>query len=495
MTIFRFTRRGLVVNALRMLWIVVTLWYESGIFSYHAKRCLWPDSSLKVYADSASPAHLLVVADPQILDHRSYPGRPALLTYISQILVDLNLRKSWRAALNSRPDAIFFLGDMMDNGRMPASDKEYEQYYHRFKKIFKDKNNIPTYFIPGNHDTGLGTPSMFSPAAHSRYESHFGPLNNVVNMANHSIILIDAPGLVEEDHQRHGSGRSYAEWKPASGGTIDFVKRFGQEHKSGPTILLSHIPLSRPEGSDCGPLREKGTIHRGVGLGYQNTLGKDSSLFLLDAIRPSLILSGDDHDYCVFTHKFERGGTNMQIREVTVKSLSMAMGIRRPGYQLLSLNPSPGSDASYADTPCLMPDQLGIYLSVYIPLLILSLLVLLLHSALRSRTWLPNGMSHRKNRSQSQPKLSSLVQKTLDGDADGKMPLPVSSSSSEVPPYHRGLSWTFTVDGRRRRFSCCVLSIRSSPARFASDFLRDVRDVAFYPISIILLVSFWTFMD
>jgi len=69
---------------------------------------------------------------------------------------------------------------------------------------------------------------MFSPAAHSRYESHFGPLNNVVNMANHSIILIDAPGLVEEDHQRHGSGRLYAEWKPASGGTIDFVKRFGQ---------------------------------------------------------------------------------------------------------------------------------------------------------------------------------------------------------------------------------------------------------------------------
>ena len=74
---------------------------------------------------STHPTHVLVVADPQLLDHRSYPGRPAILTYISQVLVDLNIRKSWREATRLEPDAVVFLGDMMDGGRFPMSDAEF----------------------------------------------------------------------------------------------------------------------------------------------------------------------------------------------------------------------------------------------------------------------------------------------------------------------------------------------------------------------------------
>lgn len=89
-------------------------------------------------------------------------------------MVDLNLRKNWRAALLKRPDAVVFLGDMMDGGRFSMSDDEYvladvtsnpscaslisqfryESYYRRFKSIFRLDSGIPQYFIPGNHDTG-----------------------------------------------------------------------------------------------------------------------------------------------------------------------------------------------------------------------------------------------------------------------------------------------------------------------------------------------------
>jgi hypothetical protein len=57
-----------------------------------------------------------------------------------------------------------------------------------------------------------------------------------------------------------------------------------------PVILFSHIPLYRPEGTDCGPLRERGTIRQGFGTGYQNTLGQDATNFLLQKLKPSLIL-------------------------------------------------------------------------------------------------------------------------------------------------------------------------------------------------------------
>jgi hypothetical protein len=76
--------------------------------------------------------------------------------------------------------------------------------------------------------------------------------------------------------------------------------------------------------------------------------------------------SGDDHDYCEVQHK---GG----VREVTVKSFSMAMGIRKPGFQLLSISENGRESAGTADKLCLLPDQIGIYLNRYLPLVAITL--------------------------------------------------------------------------------------------------------------------------
>ena len=69
--------------------------------------------------------HMLLVADPQILDAHSYPGRSPWLVWLSQKIVDPNMRKSWRAAQALHPNAVVFLGDMMDNGRMSYTAAEY----------------------------------------------------------------------------------------------------------------------------------------------------------------------------------------------------------------------------------------------------------------------------------------------------------------------------------------------------------------------------------
>ncbi|EEB98997.1 hypothetical protein MPER_01394, partial [Moniliophthora perniciosa FA553] len=82
------------------------------------------------------PTHVLLVADPQIIDQWSYPDRNFILNWLTRFIVDLNLRKNWRAALRSQPDAVFFLGDMMDGGRVDMSDSEYEALYRRFLGIF-----------------------------------------------------------------------------------------------------------------------------------------------------------------------------------------------------------------------------------------------------------------------------------------------------------------------------------------------------------------------
>jgi hypothetical protein len=68
--------------------------------------------------------HILLIADPQILNDRSYPERNSLLRTASRIFVDINLRKAWRVARSTRPQTVIFLGDMLDNGftNMPISE-------------------------------------------------------------------------------------------------------------------------------------------------------------------------------------------------------------------------------------------------------------------------------------------------------------------------------------------------------------------------------------
>ena len=124
------TRNYYVVNGLRLFWTFTILWYELGIFFHSTRNCHWPDAALSgqghptiTSRQDGIASHILLIADPQILDHRSY-DRGALLTYLTRLIVDLNLRKNWWAAMRKNPDIVIFLGDMMDGGRFNMSDTE-----------------------------------------------------------------------------------------------------------------------------------------------------------------------------------------------------------------------------------------------------------------------------------------------------------------------------------------------------------------------------------
>ncbi|KAL8965429.1 MAG: hypothetical protein Q9197_006514, partial [Variospora fuerteventurae] len=180
-----------------------------------------------------------------------------------------------------------------------------------------------------------------------------------------------------------------------------------------PSILLTHVPLYRAAGTPCGPLREhlppstspdaetgdylssdpQNAIKVEAGIQYQNVLTPEISNEIIERVGDvAFVFSGDDHDYCDVVH---RGYTNPRggggIREITVKSFSWAMGVRKPGFLMLSLwNPldkkdqaqaSPsGNGASTLQTHlCLLPDQLSIFIR-YAVLFSFTLLALLLHA-------------------------------------------------------------------------------------------------------------------
>ena len=174
-----------------------------------------------------------------------------------------------------------------------------------------------------------------------------------------------------------------------------------------PSILLTHVPLYRKPGTPCGPLREhyppssssrKGddelsedgpnSIDISSGYQYQNVLTPTISNELFSKLEPNNLVhvySGDDHDYCEIAHREFSGSP----KEITVKSISWAMGVRRPGFLLTSLwNPidlttakstTTGVPTTLQNRLCLLPDQLAIFIR-YVQLLFFSLVVLLVTS-------------------------------------------------------------------------------------------------------------------
>ena len=103
------------------------------------------------------------------------------------------------------------------------------------------------YFIPGNHDIPLGPNPVFSSKAKERYAKHFYPPNSVLEIANHSLVLLDSVGLVEEDYRRYAAEMQFGEWDGVEGGVIEFIKDLSEGEGVSSRSVLTFRSTSRTE--------------------------------------------------------------------------------------------------------------------------------------------------------------------------------------------------------------------------------------------------------
>ncbi|KAK0618065.1 hypothetical protein B0T17DRAFT_536803 [Bombardia bombarda] len=445
------------------IWVVLLLWGERWVFHSEIEDCHW--DKWENWPPGADPHHLIFVADPQLIDPHSYPGRPWPLNPLTYLITDNFMRRSY-AELQGQfsPDTVFFLGDLFDGGREwktahgsfkdpewgphPEDEQKHlkrwnrkygEAYwlreYARFGDIFlgpwvkagalpdagqKRRKLIAT--LPGNHDLGFGAEVKIP--VRNRFEAYFGEGNRVDVVGNHTFVSVDTVSMSAASSEvagRHNVENIFkptehflndAKWakqravekelrflrgetlEPRYNHKIEDLEKadFKDRPSSGdgapelPTILLTHVPLHRPKGTPCGPLREhwpptkppagqtepvfpdhRNAITVARGYQYQNVLGEEDSEKLVEKVGNVVhAFSGDDHDYCELTHSPKQGS----VPEITVKSFSMAMGVPTPGFQMVSLyNPvdADGKPLGEAGKPtlqthlCLLPAPLAIY--------------------------------------------------------------------------------------------------------------------------------------
>ncbi|CAK9441623.1 uncharacterized protein LODBEIA_P54910 [Lodderomyces beijingensis] len=307
-------------------WLVVFYINETAVPYWAAQRCHWPTSTQST-SNHQTTTRILLIADPQLIDNHTYPGRNKLLLRLSQHTVDQYLKRNYQALLSTlQPSHILFVGDLLDNGRA-ASDEYFQHEVARFRSIFPQRPNMYTN-VPGNHDIGFG--DLINTEIRDRFADTFGEPNFSVEINGVDIVMLDTVSLSSSQEGINIRAHRFLQQLPK---------------KTIPRILLSHVPLSRDVNLSCGPQRERGKFDVfGRGYQYQNSLTPQISSLVMESLQPDLIFSGDDHDYCDVVH--ESG-----VREITVKSISMAMGIWYPAVQLLTYT-TDGKELNYHTDIC-----------------------------------------------------------------------------------------------------------------------------------------------
>ncbi|PAN49282.1 hypothetical protein PAHAL_9G438700 [Panicum hallii] len=281
----------------------------------------------------------------------------------AEFYTDLNMRRSFQSAiLPFEPDMVLFLGDHFDGGPY-MSDEEWQESMFRFKHIFslneqRRKPHIPIYYLSGNHDVGYSAFFSAHPEVLSRYEKEFGSRNYQFSAGKVDFVVIDAQTL---DGARKSKERS-SSW--------EFIKTLSPGNTSNPKVLLTHIPLYRPDNTPCGPHRSSPVINQRVsyaafdqGITYQNYLTKETSDLLLSLLQPVLVLSGHDHDQCTVVHSTPFG----PVTEHTLGTISWQQGNLYPSFMLLSAGPKLSQNSTdlkheVMTNLCFLPKQTHIYI-------------------------------------------------------------------------------------------------------------------------------------
>ncbi|XP_010462279.1 PREDICTED: uncharacterized protein C630.12 [Camelina sativa] len=365
-----------VTVALCLIWAATILYGEMFAFWVPSLfTCSWPHHN----KSDGNFTKVAIVTDPQLMDKTSFRlSSKTLALELAQFYTDINMRRSFfQSVLPFKPDVVLFLGDYFDGGPFLPED-EWQESLSRFKHVFGVNSqgkvgDIPTFYIPGNHDVGYSRVASHKQDVIDRYQKVFGIRNRRFMIGSVEVISIDAQAIDGNPQKDLAS----EVWK--------FVQNVSTDAQSHPRVLLTHIPLYRPDQTPCGP-------HRGVSVIdqrfwrhfqdqeviYQNYVTSESSKKLLELIKPILVLSGHDHDQCTVTHKSEAGS----VIEHTLGTISWQQGNIHPSFMLLSVPNAIHQNSSDLEKMlhtqlCFLPCQLYIYMW-YLSLFAMSLLALLL---------------------------------------------------------------------------------------------------------------------
>ncbi|XP_057331064.1 metallophosphoesterase 1 [Microplitis mediator] len=311
-------------------------------------QCSWPDldvskadPTIKPSRPDEKPVKIIFIADTHLLG--SINGH-----WFDKLRREWQMHRTFQTSMVlHKPDIVFFLGDIFDEG-LRSSPDQFETYVNRFHSLFAVPKNTYSYVLAGNHDMGFHY--AITPYTNQRFiDGMKSPNVRRVSIRGNHFVLINSMAFEGDGCFlcRPAEVATYKiskQLKCAKGIKTDCSKSTKNtiERYSRP-ILLQHFPMYRKSDSLCRePDRAPDEI---IDLKFRerwDCISKESSEQLLELLNPRLIVDGHTHHGCKLMH-------GEDTLEVTIPSYSWR-NKNNPSFLMGVFTPD-----NYALSKCYMP--------------------------------------------------------------------------------------------------------------------------------------------
>ncbi|XP_028166726.1 metallophosphoesterase 1 isoform X1 [Ostrinia furnacalis] len=314
--------------------IFIYIYCEYLIYYVTQIQCGWPALS-KSPPDDVEPLYVMVLADTHLLGSRN--GH-----WLDKWRREYQMHRAFQTAMTlHRPEAVFVLGDLFDEGKW-CSQREFKDYVERFHKLFKVPDGTTMYAVVGNHDIGFHY--RITPHLAHRFESKLDapPVRLVTLKGNHFVLInsmaMEGDGCTLCSRAVSEIDRISDIMKCSSGSAL--CKGKTRLEKYSRPILMQHYPLYRESDSICtepdaAPLPERNNLFEE----RWDCLSKESTEYLVESLRPRAAFGAHTHHSCVVRHSFvPTPDHKIEFVEYTVPSFSWRNRLD-PKYYLLTITP------------------------------------------------------------------------------------------------------------------------------------------------------------
>uniref|UniRef100_A0A7I4XYS5 Metallophos domain-containing protein n=1 Tax=Haemonchus contortus TaxID=6289 RepID=A0A7I4XYS5_HAECO len=258
--------------------------------------CDWPCDGAKCSSDAL---RVFFIADTHLLGERE--GH-----WFDKLRREWQMYRAYQTALFFlSPDAVFFLGDLMDEGQW-GDKATFHRYADRFDSLFgsTSSDGPPVHVLAGNHD--LGFHYTISPFRVEWFERRFN--RSVVD----TVVLKGQPFVLVTSMALHGDGCRFCEEAVTKLEALSYeldCAKLDNCPRNAPSqfqpyrrpILLQHFPLYRISDDDCFRDEDfdeddpnRGDIYRPK----WEALSEESTNLILRKLEPRAVFNGHTHRGC-----------------------------------------------------------------------------------------------------------------------------------------------------------------------------------------------------
>jgi len=127
-----------------VLSVLSLLYNEFLVYYITLYSCKYPSME----GDTSKILDTMILADTHLLGSKN--GH-----WFDKLRREWQMHRAFQTAITYfSPEAVFFLGDVFDEGKW-CSPQEFQQYVNRFGSLFYTRNETKTFVIAGNHDVGF----------------------------------------------------------------------------------------------------------------------------------------------------------------------------------------------------------------------------------------------------------------------------------------------------------------------------------------------------